>query len=185
METLENFLKRLATRLAATAGFTCDPSPRSHVYRLIVLLGVTLYLFVQVKDWMTPDDWNQAEWYRTAAAEELKHLPMSYGPGNEPCFACHAERREQLAGGGHRNLACEGCHGPGPQHANVTDKLAAAVVDPRNELCLACHLKSVARPKTHPKYSEKAHKGMGLDVTKDCKDCHAPHAPKFQTGWGF
>ena len=185
MEKRQGLLKRLLTRLAASAGFTCDPSPRSHVYRLILVLVVAGYLFVQVKDWMTPESWNHANWYRSAAAEQLKQQPMRYGAGNEACFECHAERREELGGGGHRGLSCEGCHGPGPLHADATGKLADATVDRRNELCLRCHLKTVARPKTHPKYSEKAHRGMGLDVSKDCKDCHAPHSPKFQTGWGF
>ncbi len=185
MDKQDSFIKRLGNRWAAAAGFTCDPSPRSHIYRLIVVLGVALFLFLQVKDWLTPASWDQTAWYRTAAAEELKHLPMQYGAGKEACYACHEERREEFESGSHLNLACEACHGPGPAHANATEKLADAVVRPEKALCLRCHAQSVARPESFPQYSEGIHAGMGADPTKACQNCHKTHSPKFEMGWGF
>jgi hypothetical protein len=78
-----------------------NPSPRTHLYRLGIVLIVGFVGFVGIVALAAPASWNYeiANWYRTDALEELKAQPMVYGgieeisssKRNEACQSCHKE----------------------------------------------------------------------------------------------
>ena len=98
-----------------------SPSPRTHIYRMGVLLVLGVVGFAVIRTLAVPESWDSERWYRVDAEEELKELPLRYG-GNESCTgsACHEghqpkthePRQVALADGQHSGLACEVCHGP-------------------------------------------------------------------------
>ncbi len=116
--------------------------------------------------------------------------------GTENCKGCHSRREYKRLwnyweGGGHKDVACEACHGPAGDHA-LDD------VDPRPKmpvtsemlarpyvLCMGCHTETPGRQtslrqiecekhqadsnitKTHPDYEE----------SPQCLNCHDAHRP--------
>ncbi|MEA3412939.1 MAG: cytochrome c3 family protein [Pseudomonadota bacterium] len=180
-----DFCKRGAEKGAQAAGFTCDPSPRSHVYRLVLLLAVAGWAFFWVKDWMVPESWDAAGWYRAAAAEELTDQHDTFG-GNVSCSGCHREWMGEFNGGGHSALSCESCHGPFGAHANGLQRTAEAPVDSSRQACLRCHGTTPGRNTGFPRFNESFHRdSLRVPEDRSCMDCHAPHDPTYQTGWGF
>jgi cytochrome c553 len=69
-------------------------------------------------------------------------------------------------------VACETCHGPLAKHADdpsaVAPKLPAVAA-----LCVRCHEKDTAKPKTFPQVVSTEHSG-GMA----CNECHKPHNPQ-------
>jgi predicted CXXCH cytochrome family protein len=164
-------------------------SPRSHIYRLIVLLVIVVVGFVAVRGLAIPSSWDSENFYRLDSLDELKLQPMQIG-GNESCggASCHdqervAKHKTQLATvgkGSHKGLACENCHGPLSAHVSDDKKIASAVIDRENKLCLNCHGKLLSRPKNFPQFdTEKTgHWYFDVEITKPCLDCHSPHNPR-------
>lgn len=161
------------------------PSPRSHLYRLALLLIAALAAFVWIKDWFVPAGWDHERWFRTGALEELKQQPIKFG-GNRTCTeGCHGKTRKDhraigytLAGGVHVNLGCESCHGP--LHESGHDRMAAAQVPRDSSLCLRCHDEVAARPRMVGLFSESlmAHQALDVKRSSNCVQCHDPHAPR-------
>ena len=161
------------------------PSPRNHLYRLVLLLIVAIVGFVWIKGWFVPAGWDAEKWYRTGALEELKELPIMYA-GNPKCIdGCHGKTTKdhraigyKLAGGVHEHLGCESCHGPLYQSGH--DKLAPALVPRDSGLCLRCHDDVAARPRMVGLFSESqmAHKALDVKRDSNCVQCHDPHSPR-------
>ncbi len=125
---------------------------------------------------------------RTAPKPVLYH-------GSESCEDCHSKKDYKLlwkdwTKGGHKDLACEICHGPAGDHV-LPD------VDPRpkmpvsldtlakpHELCMRCHSgrqDAVARQidceKHLAEFQIKKEEVEEYEEARQCLGCHKPHRP--------
>ncbi len=167
-----------------------NPSPRAHIYRMILALIVFVAAFIGIRALAIPDSWDSERWYRTDSLGELQSLPLRYG-GNESCdtagchdpedaTARHQEKLASLALGPHQGLACEVCHGPVAEHVKDGKKVNAAKVTVANDLCMSCHQKLIGRPEQFAQFSETLiyHKLLNVRERSLCRACHDPHEPK-------
>jgi DmsE family decaheme c-type cytochrome len=120
--------------------------------------------------------------------------------GDTTCAGCHEDILEAMQGRIHariqsfevqgRTVGCEGCHGPGSEHAASMD---AAMIRrfgpdaPASETCLDCH-----RGKGQTEWHASAHAIEGLDCTQchtihgtstpeqSCRTCHGDVEAQFQ-----
>jgi hypothetical protein len=163
-----------------------NPSPRTHIYRLLIALVIMGVVFIGIRALAIPESWDSKRWYRGDALKDLQQLPLRFG-GNESCqdSACHEPtqrhpaRIKALAGGKHRVLSCEVCHGPLSDHVRDGKKLGKARIMPTNELCMNCHQQLISRPQQFAQFSETLiyHKLLGVRETTICRGCHDPHEP--------
>ena len=65
-------------------------TPKSHIYRLGIVLVIFVAGFLVIRSHAIPESWNYNVWYRGDNQEDLKHLPMHHG-GNDSCQPCHEE----------------------------------------------------------------------------------------------
>jgi hypothetical protein len=186
-------------------------SPKSHLYRLGIVLVVFVAGFLVIRSHAVPESWNYKVWYRGANQEDLKKLPLYFG-GNESCQSCHedvslveaaAARDEQgsvdefadetenesddkpeiVMVFEHQTLNCESCHGPLADHARDDKKIGDAVVmDKSNWQCLNCHRSLISRPAKFPQFNENIEKHKDLEERTLCMKCHDPHDPVEQKG---
>lgn len=164
-------------------------SPRSHLYRLIVVLVIIAAGFAAVRSFAIPDSWDTEKFYRVDSLDELALQPLRIG-GNEACAGsgCHEEQRvakhkerfDALAKGNHAGLACENCHGPLSDHISDGRRVASAVINRENTLCLGCHGRLLSRPKDFPQFNAEntGHWYFDVETTTPCQDCHDPHEPR-------
>jgi nitrate/TMAO reductase-like tetraheme cytochrome c subunit len=164
-------------------------SPRSHIYRLVVLLVVIAAGFAAVRSLAIPDSWDNEKFYRVDALEDLTLQPLRMG-GNEACAGsgCHEEQRvakhkerfNALAKGNHSGLACENCHGSLSEHISDDSRVASALINRDNTLCLSCHAPLLSRPKGFPQFNAEntGHWYFDVEITTPCRDCHDPHEPR-------
>jgi hypothetical protein len=163
------------------------PSPRSHIYRLILVLIVALAGFVAIKGLAVPRSWDYHTWYRRDALPLLQSGSALYG-GNESCRSAgcheepakdHDEKHEWLADDLHKGLACEACHGPLHNHVADGRKIADADIVEDSSLCLRCHEPMIARPEMLAQFNPKTgrHETKGITRASTCLDCHDPHEP--------
>jgi hypothetical protein len=89
--------------------------------------------------------------------------------GKLACEDCHFDEYEKLAGGEHKNLSCEGCHGPGQAHVDNPD-ISLAILNVSN--CARCHEANPSRPAWHKQVDLRDHYSGDA-----CTECHVPHAP--------
>lgn len=163
------------------------PSPKNHIYRLVLVLIVAGAGFVGLKRLATPDSWDYQAWFRRDALPQLQQQAVLYG-GNPSCGSStchqslvnHQDKLAQLQGAAHDGLACEGCHGPLAEHARDDRKVADAQVDRDNGLCLSCHGRLLGRLHKVAEFDpafNPMHKMMETARTTRCGNCHNPHAP--------
>ena len=113
--------------------------------------------------------------------------------GQASCRACHVTEADHWATTVHarlpqrpRNelekLGCEGCHGPGSEHAKAPSergrivsftRQSASSVETLNGMCLSCHAGG-----TRIYWSGSAHERQGLA----CSDCHDPMSEQSPRG---
>ncbi|MGB7933756.1 MAG: hypothetical protein WCH04_16320 [Gammaproteobacteria bacterium] len=165
-----------------------NPSPRSHIYRMVIVLVVIMAGFVALKSLAIPDSWNNELFYRVDSLDELKLLPMRIS-GNAECAGsgCHEQQqldkhKEHLAAlsrGNHSGLACENCHGPMSVHVREGRRVAPALINLENTLCLGCHAPLLSRPKGFPQFDadNTGHSYFDVEITTPCRNCHDPHEP--------
>ena len=162
-----------------------NPSPRSHLYRLGILLVVFFVAFLVIKDLATPASWNYEGWFRGAALEEGKAKPSAYGgivdiavsDRNEACRSCHKDDEKKLRKLKHRTLSCESCHGALADHAREGKKTADAPVDKSRGQCMNCHAALISRPKDFPQFTMEVKKHRRLEEETLCLKCHGAHDP--------
>lgn len=165
-----------------------NPSPRSHIYRMILVLVVIMAGFVAIRSLAIPKSWDNELFYRVDSLEELKHLPLRLG-GNESCAgsACHEQQLEKhkehyaaLENGDHSGLACENCHGPLSAHVSDGRRTAPARIEHENSLCLGCHAPLISRPKDFPQFDAEntGHWYFDVEIDTPCQECHDPHEPR-------
>lgn len=153
------------------------PSPRSHLYRLAIVLVTGFIGFLVVKALATPQSWNYVVWYRGDNSEEMKKLPLSYG-GNDSCQSCHEDEHENLTSFKHKTLNCESCHGALVDHVEGDKKTADAIVmDESNWQCLNCHRELISRPKDFPQFTSEVRRHKAKREETPCIKCHDAHDP--------
>jgi len=104
----------------------------------------------------------------TVAREVAK--PMKFA-GTTACQDCHDDVSIKKAKGYHKNLSCEGCHGPAAKHAE--DPSSAKPTAPRDrKSCPVCHIYDASRPTGFPQINPTTH-----NPVKACITCHNPHDP--------
>lgn len=112
--------------------------------------------------------------------------PASQYVGAETCKQCHEEIFNNLQKTRHWNSvlktkagpeahSCEGCHGPGAEHAGSGDpekifRFTTASPEQITKRCLACHSSS----QSHAGFETSAHFTNGVS----CLGCHSPHFAK-------
>ena len=166
-----------------------SPSPRAHIYRLLIALAVLGVVFLGIRALAIPASWDNERWFRKDSLGDIKQLPMKYG-GNESCetvgchdkeqTARHEEKLSSLAYGKHQELACEVCHGPVSAHVKDGEKANDAQITVANKLCLSCHDALTSRPEQFAQFSETQlyHELLNVKKRSLCRACHDPHEPK-------
>lgn len=162
------------------------PSPRTHIYRLLIALVVLIGVFIGIRALAIPDSWDSKRWFRQDSLNDVAQLPLRFA-GNGSCGGAgcheksmrHLEKMAALATGQHQGLACEVCHGPLSDHVKDGEKIAPAKVNVANTLCLSCHAKLMGRPQNFAQFSDTQlpHKLLNVHEISLCRACHDPHRP--------
>ena len=142
-----------------------------HLIRPALVLLAGLGVFMMIRGAVVPKGFGQYGHYRPGALTAVRQHPISYA-GQNTCVMCHDDQAKVRAEGKHAHVSCETCHGPLAKHAD--DPTALKPTLPKvATLCVRCHEKDQARPKTFPQVVSADHSnGMA------CNDCHKPHSPK-------
>jgi hypothetical protein len=165
-----------------------NPSPRAHIYRMLIALAILGVVFLGIRALAIPESWDEQRWFRRDSLDDIAQLPLHYG-GNEACqtSGCHdleqpmrhAEKLATLASGMHQGLACEVCHGPASEHVKDGQKINDAQVKVATEICMSCHQTLTGRPAQFAQFSESEihHKLLDVKARSICRTCHDPHDP--------
>ena len=154
-----------------------NPSDKTHLYRLGALLIVFIVGFLVIKELATPSSWNYEVWYRGASLTEDANKPMLHG-SNDSCRTCHEEVVKETRKLKHKNLSCEGCHGPLGIHVRGEEKIAdAEVINKSRWQCLNCHAELISKPDDFPQFTDEVDKHTTLVEGETCLKCHDAHDP--------
>jgi len=139
------------------------------IVRLVLLTIAIVGSYLVARYFLTPKSFGDHGWYRANALEELASRERVFA-GKQACEECHEEEFKKLSKAEHKNLSCEGCHGPGQEHADKPD----VTKPPRRGLsiCVRCHEANPSRPKWHKQVDPKTHY-----PGQKCTECHVPHQP--------
>ena len=148
-----------------------QPLPK-HIVRLFVLLGAVLVLAYAAKVWLTDPSYYRFGYYRADAVPELAEGTPRY-LGSASCLECHEERSGVWPASAHKSVQCEVCHGTTEE---CPVKEGSRIPADTIRLCLTCHEKMPARPKSHPQIVLGEHP-FDDGETMPCLECHDPHAP--------
>ena len=140
------------------------------VTRILPLLVLIIALIVAARSFLIPADFGDYGHFRAAAIEEAVAIELVYA-GRAVCNDCHDDLVDIKAGGFHRNVACEVCHGPAAAH--VEDDEAVELRLPRGRgYCPLCHEYLPSRPTGFPQIVADTH-----NPRVPCIECHEPHDP--------
>ena len=142
-----------------------------HLARIGALFGAGTLVFLLLRSVLTPSDFGLHGHYRASAVDDNRNGPLVFA-GRQACASCHDEPAGMLAGGAHKAVGCESCHGPLAGHAQAPDTRKATRPDGRAR-CLTCHAALRGRPAAFPQVFAADHAPEGAV----CIDCHAAHAP--------
>jgi hypothetical protein len=138
------------------------------IARLVLLTIGIVTIYLTARYFLTPPTFGDYGWYRGAALAEIS-MRSPVHAGKKACLECHLDEHEEVAGGEHRNLSCEACHGAAQDHAQNPD---LPLAKPTYSQCVRCHEAEPARPKWHPQISSREHYPGDR-----CTECHIPHDP--------
>jgi len=151
-----------------------------HITRLLILLGLFIFLALAAKAWLTDPSFYKYGHYRADAIPELAAGTPLY-KGSAYCLECHEQRKTDWSNSAHVAVQCEVCHGtnrevcldPDREHIK-NDKTSI----PRDtiRLCTTCHLALPARPARQPQIVLGDHP-FPDEETPQCYTCHDPHSP--------
>lgn len=152
--------------------------PAKHVVRALLLLILGFLGFLVFRQFMIPSSFGMFGHFRGANVKEQMAHPLVHG-GAASCEPCHKEQFKTVHEGSHKTVQCENCHAPLARHAQGDKKVADMPKDQTSTLCLRCHEKLIARPKTQPQVDPVEHlETMGEEFHSTvCIECHVPHAP--------
>jgi hypothetical protein len=138
------------------------------VVRILLLAAAIVGSYLVAREFLTPPSFKQYGFYRGAALAELASREPIFA-GRQACLECHEDTAKKLAGGSHKTLGCEGCHGPGQAHVGNPDVKLEVL---NYSHCVRCHEKNPSRPKWHKQIVLKEHY-----AGSKCTECHIPHNP--------
>ena len=146
----------------------------THLIRLVAVFAVVLAVFLVGRQLLVPDTFGRWGHYRAAAIDDVAAAPVRHA-GQETCFKCHADKREEKSRGRHQLLRCETCHGPRKQHAeNPGGEKPPKLTDKEmRQFCARCHEYNLTRPKWLEQVDTARH-----NPGQACTDCHSPHHPE-------
>ena len=131
----------------------------------VLVAAVLVGRFVVIPRSLVATELHQA----TTVAREIAK-PMKFA-GTAACQDCHDDVSIKKAKGYHKNLSCEGCHGPAAKHAE--DPSSGKPPAPRDrKSCPVCHIYDASRPTGFPQINPTTH-----NPVKACITCHNPHDP--------
>jgi DnaJ-class molecular chaperone len=140
------------------------------IRRLAVVIGVLATIVLVTRFVLIPRSLVSSEIHVTSAVAREIAKPVKFA-GSTACQDCHDDVVAKKAKGFHKNLACEGCHGPAAKHAD--DPSSGKPPAPRDrKFCPACHAYDPSRPTGFPQINVTAHNPL-----KPCIGCHNPHDP--------
>ena len=143
-----------------------------HISRLLLLLFAAIAIAFALKLYLTDPSYYRFGYYRADAVPELAEGTPHY-LGSASCLECHEDRAAVWPLSAHKTVQCEVCHG-------VTEecpvKEGSRIPADPVKLCLTCHEKMPARPKSHPQIVPDEHPFDDGEVMP-CLECHDPHAP--------
>ena len=141
------------------------------IVRLVLLTIGIVGSYLVAQYFLTPVSFRRYGWFRGDALAELASRPTVFA-GKNSCEKCHPEVFEKLLKHEHKNLSCEGCHGPVAAHV-VDSESEKEKPDKRNAVaCLRCHEANPSRPKWHKQITVKEHY-----TVQKCIECHVAHSP--------
>jgi uncharacterized membrane protein len=139
------------------------------IVRLVLVTVVIVGSYLVARYFLTPASFGELGWFRADAMWEAASYERVYA-GAAACTECHSEEPEELAGGSHRLVSCESCHGPGQGHVDNPDVRKMRILTFSH--CVRCHAADPSRPKWHRQIDVRDH------YTGDaCTECHLPHQP--------
>jgi len=140
------------------------------VRRLAVVIGALVVVVGVGRFVVIPRSLVSREMHVTAAVARENAKPVKFA-GSTACQDCHDDVAARKAKGFHKNLACEGCHGPAVKHTE--DPSAVKPPAPRDrKFCPACHAYDPSRPTGFPQINVTSHNPL-----KPCISCHNAHDP--------
>jgi len=142
-----------------------------HVARLLVVFVVFIGGAIAVRTFVIPASLKETGRHRTSTEERESAKEPKYA-GASQCGTCHDAESAAKAGGYHRNVSCETCHGAAKIHAD--DPSTGTPPAPRTRgFCPVCHAYDPSRPTGFPQINPAIHNPL-----KPCIACHNPHDPK-------
>jgi len=150
-----------------------------HIFRIFILAVLVFFSFLVVRGFYVPESWGVFGHYRANDIIDKVSLKPLHG-GKDACKSCHEERVEELRGGVHKTLPCEGCHEPLSAHVTNDQKISDMPVHRSSEQCLICHQILDPRPKGFPQIDKDVHlRDQDIEPSPEvCLDCHNPHSPE-------
>lgn len=138
--------------------------------RLPVLALILIAALIAFRTFLVPGDFGEYGHYRGSALADAAAHDMKYA-GHQACAECHDDVVATKAGGYHKDLACEICHGPAAKH--VAEEGDVELRAPRDRgYCPLCHEYLPSRPTGFPQIISASHNPM-----KPCISCHDAHDP--------
>ncbi len=147
------------------------------VKRLAVVIAAVVIGVVLIRFYVIPRSLVATSMHRAAAIEREIAKPVKLA-GSNTCQTCHDDEYVKKSKGFHKNLACEGCHGPAAQHAE--DPMSVKPPAPRDrKFCPVCHAYDASRPTGFPQINPTVHNpAQALHrVPQSARPGAAPDAP--------
>lgn len=139
------------------------------VKRLALVTAILVAAVLVTRFYLVPRSLISNDLHWAAAVQREVVRPVKFA-GSNACQDCHDDVTQKKAGGFHRNLACEGCHGPAVNH---TEDPSVKPYAPRDrKFCPVCHAYDASRPTGFPQINPTAHNPL-----RPCITCHNPHDP--------
>jgi DnaJ-class molecular chaperone len=140
------------------------------IKRLAVVIGVIVAGALVTRFFLIPRSLIARDLHQAATVQRELVKPVKLA-GSDTCRTCHEDEFVKKSKSFHRNLACEGCHGPAANHAE--DPGAVKPFAPRDrKFCPVCHAYDASRPTGFPQINPTIHNPL-----KPCISCHNPHDP--------
>ncbi|HWU36277.1 MAG TPA: hypothetical protein VN203_01450 [Candidatus Acidoferrum sp.] len=140
------------------------------IQRLAVVVGAIIVGALLVRFVIVPRSLVAMDLHRDATVQREQVRPIKFA-GSTTCQDCHPDIVAKKRTGFHKNLSCEGCHGPSSKHAE--DPGTVKPFAPRDrKFCPVCHAYDASRPTGFPQINPTTHNPL-----KACIACHNPHDP--------
>ncbi len=164
-------------------------SRSSHLFRGCAILLLAGLAYVMLRAAVIPESFGEYGHYRAAALDEIAaQRPMFQG--RDACYECHDDIVDLVNKDTHHSVNCEDCHGPAWKHVayqmgeddeGISEEDAVLPMIKDRSLCLLCHRRLQARPRSFPQIDPATHIELqcGEDAQVDCIECHSPHEPIF------